>query len=90
MCLQNQKNSLDKISTGRAHPRLLNQISVDCYGAQMPLSQLANISAEDSRTLLVVPFDKANIAKVEKAILTSNMGFNPQTVGVNIRIPLPY
>ena len=66
MCLQNQKNSLDKISTGRAHPRLLNQISVDCYGAQMPLSQLANISAEDSRTLLVVPLTRQISQKSRK------------------------
>ena len=88
-CELGLKSALDKISTGRAHPRILNQITIEYYGAQTPLSQVANISVEDARTLVVVPFEKGNVAKIEKAIIDSNMGFNPQSAGMNIRIPLP-
>lgn len=80
---------LAKIRTGRAHPSLLEHVTVDYYGSQVPLNQAANISAEDARTLSVVPFDKSMVAKIEKAIMTSDLGLNPSTSGANIRVPLP-
>ena len=80
---------LAKIRTGRAHPSLLEHITLDYYGSEVPLNQAASISAEDARTLSVVPFDKSMVSKVEKAIMTSDLGLNPATAGVNIRVPLP-
>ena len=80
---------LAKIRTGRAHPSLLEHITVDYYGSEVPLNQAASINAEDSRTLSVVPFDKSMVGKIEKAILTSDLGLNPNSAGVNIRVPLP-
>ncbi len=80
---------LAKIRTGRAHPSLLEHVNVDYYGSQVPLNQAANIHAEDARTLSVVPFDKSMVGKIEKAILTSDLGLNPATSGNNIRVPLP-
>lgn len=82
-------NELTKIRTGRAHPSLLEHISVDYYGVEVPLNQAANINSEDARTLSVVPFDKSMVQKIEKAILTSDLGLNPATSGANIRVPLP-
>lgn len=83
------KGELAKIRTGRAHPSLLEHITVDYYGAEVPLSQAANITIEEARTLSVVPFDKSMIGKVEKAIMQSDLGLNPATAGTNIRVPLP-
>ena len=83
------KAELAKIRTGRAHPSLLEHITVDYYGSEVPLNQAANINAEDARTLSVVPFDKSMVGKIEKAIMTSDLGLNPATAGVNIRVPLP-
>ena len=83
------KTELAKIRTGRAHPSLLEHITVDYYGSQVPLNQAANINAEDARTLSVVPFDKSMVATIEKAIMTSDLGLNPATSGANIRVPLP-
>ncbi len=83
------KTELSKIRTGRAHPSLLEHVMVDYYGSEVPLNQAANISAEDARTLSVVPFDKSMVAKIEKAIMTSDLGLNPATSGNNIRVPLP-
>ncbi|MBJ6610316.1 MAG: ribosome recycling factor [Candidatus Thiothrix moscowensis] len=83
------KNDLTKIRTGRAHPSLLDQVTVDYYGADVPLSQVANVSTEDARTLKVVPWEKPMAAKIEKAILTSNLGLNPASDGNVIRVPLP-
>jgi len=80
---------LAKIRTGRAHPRLLEHVTVDYYGSEVPLNQAANINAEDARTLSVVPFDKSMVGKIEKAIMTSDLGLNPATSGNNIRVPLP-
>ena len=80
---------LAKIRTGRAHPSLLEHITVDYYGSEVPLNQAASINAEDARTLSVVPFDKSMVSKIEKAIMTSDLGLNPATAGVNIRVPLP-
>lgn len=78
-----------KIRTGRAHPSLLDQISVSYYGSETPLSQVANVSVENSRTLKVTPWEKDMVKAIEKAIMASDLGLNPTTQGVTIRIPLP-
>jgi len=87
--LASLENDFSKIRAGRAHPSLLEQIQVDYYGSMVPISQVANISAEDSRTLKVSPWEKEMVAVVEKAIITSDLGLNPQTLGQVMRIPLP-
>ena len=83
------KSQLAKIRTGRAHPSLLDSIVVNYYGADTPLKQLANIIAEDSRTLALSVFDKSAIQAVETAIMSSDLGLNPMSAGGAIRIPLP-
>jgi len=83
------KNSLTKIRTGRAHASLLDNISVEYYGMATPLNQVGNISVPDARTLAITVFDKGMIGAVEKAILKSDLGLNPQSNGTLIRIPLP-
>ncbi|MCH9645820.1 MAG: ribosome recycling factor [Proteobacteria bacterium] len=81
--------NLGKIRAGRAHPSLLEQVQVEYYGSMVPLSQVGNIAAEDSRTLKVSVWEKDMSAAVEKAIMTSDLGLNPQAMGQVIRIPLP-
>jgi ribosome recycling factor len=83
------KNEFKKIRTGRAHPSLLEQIHVSYYGTDTPLSQVANIAIEDSRTLTVTPWEKTMVQAIEKAIMASDLGLNPATTGTVIRIPLP-
>jgi len=83
------RHELSKMRTGRAHTSLLEQISVDYYCTRTPLSQVANINVEDSRTLIVSPWEKSMVAVIEKAILTSDLGLNPATAGTIIRVPLP-
>ncbi len=83
------KNDLSKIRTGRAHPSILEHITVDYYGSEVPLSQVANISVADARMLTVTPWEKPMVPVVEKAILTADMGLNPATAGEVIRVPLP-
>ena len=78
-----------KIRTGRAHPSLLDNISVDYYGTATPINQVANITVEDGRTLLVAPWEKPMIPEIEKAILKSDLGLNPSTSSDNIRLPMP-
>ena len=78
-----------KIRTGRAHPSLLDQITVSYYGSDSPLSQVANVSVEDSRPLKVTPWEKSMVQAIEKAIMASDLGLNPATQGLVIRIPLP-
>lgn len=78
-----------KIRTGRAHPSLLDHISVDYYGSEVPLNQVANLSVEDARTLSVTPWEKPMVPLVEKAIIRSDLGLNPSTAGTVIRIVLP-
>ena len=80
---------LAKIRTGRAHPSILDQVKVDYYGTDTPLSQVANINIEDSRTLAVTPWEKPMVAAIEKAIMSSGLGLNPMSAGTVIRIPLP-
>ncbi len=82
-------NEMSKIRTGRANASLLDHVMVDYYGSETPLSQVANISAGDARTLLVTPWEKNMIPTIEKAILTSDLGLNPVTVGHVVRVPLP-
>ncbi|MGV6987640.1 ribosome recycling factor [Testudinibacter sp. P80/BLE/0925] len=83
------KSQISKIRTGRAHPSLLDGIQVEYYGSATPLRQLANVVAEDARTLAVSVFDRSLIQAVEKAILTSDLGLNPSSAGTTIRVPLP-
>lgn len=83
------KSELAKIRTGRAHPSILDQVKVDYYGTDTPLSQVANINIEDSRTLAVTPWEKPMVAAIEKAIMASDLGLNPMSAGTVIRIPLP-
>jgi ribosome recycling factor len=80
---------LTKIRTGRAHPSLLDHVSVDYYGTQTPLTQAANVTVDDARTLSVTAWDKSMVPLIEKAILESNLGLNPATSGTVMRIPLP-
>jgi ribosome recycling factor len=83
------KNSLGKVRTGRAHPSLLDHLSVDYYGSEVPISQVANIAVEDARTLSITPWEKPMIQVIEKAIMKSDLGLNPATAGMVIRIPMP-
>jgi ribosome recycling factor len=83
------KHEFSKIRTGRAHPSLLDQITVSYYGNESALSQVANIAVEDARTLTITPWEKAMVQAIEKAILKSDLGLNPATNGMVIRIPLP-
>ncbi len=78
-----------KIRTGRAHTSLLDHIMVDYYGTDTPLNQVANVGVEDSRTLTVTPWEDAMVAKVEKAIMTADLGLNPASAGKMIRVPMP-
>ncbi len=82
-------HELLKIRTGRAHPSLLDHLSVSYYGSDTPLKQVANVSVEDSRTLVVTPWEKDMVKTVEKAIMTADLGLNPSTAGTVIRIPMP-
>jgi len=83
------RGGLEKIRTGRANAGLLEHISVEYYGSRMPLSQVANVSVADARTLNVTPWDKAMVQPIEKAIMESDLGLNPNTSGQVIRVPLP-
>ena len=83
------KVELSKIRTGRAHVSLLNHITVDFYGSEVPIGQAANLTVEDSRTLAVTPWDKSMVSAIEKAIRTSDLGLNPTTAGTVIRVPMP-
>ena len=83
------KHEFAKIRTGRAHPSLLEHVHVNYYGNEVPLSQAANITAEDARTLAITPWERTMVPLIEKAILTSDLGLNPATTGTVIRVPLP-
>ncbi len=87
--LEALRSQISKVRTGRAHPSLLDGIMVPYYGTATPLKQLANVTVEDSRTLALTVFDKSASAAVEKAIMTSDLGLNPNTAGNVIRVPLP-
>lgn len=87
--IESYKTELTKIRTGRAHASLLDHVTVEYYGAVVPLSQAANITAEDARTLAVTAWDGGMIKAIEKAIMTSDLGLNPNTAGSVIRVPMP-
>ncbi len=83
------KNEIHKIRTGRAHPGILDQVQVDYYGSNVPLTQVANVTLLDARTISVQPWEKGMGAKIEKAIRESDLGLNPSTQGDLIRVPMP-
>ena len=83
------KAELLKIRTGRAHISLLNHITVDFYGSEVPIGQAANLTVEDARTLAVTPWDKSMVPLIEKAIMSSDLGLNPSSAGAVIRVPMP-
>jgi ribosome recycling factor len=83
------KVNLAKIRTGRANPALLDSVQVDYYGAMLPISQVANVSLIDSRTISIQPWEKGMGAKIEKAIRESDLGLNPVSMGDLIRVPMP-
>ena len=83
------KNNLTKVRTGRANPAWLDTVHVDYYGAMLPLSQVANLSLIDSRTIGIQPWEKGMGAKIEKAIRESDLGLNPASMGDLIRVPMP-
>ena len=87
--IESFRHEMSRLRTGRAHPSLLEHIRVDYYGNETPLSQVANITVQDARTLTISPWEKNMIPVIEKAIMTSDLGLNPATSGQLIRVPLP-
>ena len=87
--IESFKNDLQKIRTGRAHPGILDQVHVDYNGSQVPISQVANVSLLDARTISVQPWEKGMGPKLEKAIRESGLGLNPAAQGDLLRIPMP-
>ena len=87
--IESLKGELTKLRTGRAHTSLLDHITVDYYGTETPLNQVATVAVADARMLTVTPWEKPMVQAVEKAIMTSNLGLNPATSGTVIRVPLP-
>jgi len=83
------QQDLTKIRTGRAHTSLLDHITVEYYGSPVPLNQVANVGVEDSRTLIITPWEKDMVQPIEKAIMGSDLGLNPSSAGTVIRVPLP-
>jgi ribosome recycling factor len=88
-CIEALKTELTKVRTGRANPALLDHIKVSCYGTESPLNQVASVSVESARVLVVTPWDKTVLSAVEKAIMTADLGLNPSTTGNIIRVPMP-
>ncbi|CAO1659363.1 MULTISPECIES: ribosome recycling factor [Halomonadaceae] len=82
-------SNFNKIRTGRAHPSILDAVTVEYYGSQVPLSQVASVNVEDARTLSIVPWEQGMVPKIEKAIMTSDLGLNPASAGTVIRVPMP-
>ena len=87
--VESLEGDLARMRTGRAHPSLLEGVKVDYYGAESPLSQVANINIEDARMLSVTPWEQSMVPAVEKAIINSDLGLNPNTAGTVIRVPVP-
>jgi len=83
------KHNLAKVRTGRAHPGLVDHLKVDYYGTETPITQVANVTLADARTITIQPWDKKMIQAVEKAIRDSDLGVNPATSGDVIRVPMP-
>ncbi len=82
-------SAFNKIRTGRAHPSILDSVMVDYYGVETPLKQVASVNVEDNRTLTVAPWEKPMLPKIEKAIMSSDLGLNPANNGDVIRVPMP-
>jgi len=87
--IESMRSEMAKIRTGRASPALIDHLTVDYYGTPTPISQIANISVQDARTLGVQPWERNMVPVVERAIMEANLGLNPMTAGDLIRIPLP-
>jgi ribosome recycling factor len=87
--IESLKDELAKIRTGRAHTSLLDHITVEYYGSEVPIGQVASVVVSDPRMLTVTPWEKPMVAKIEKAIMTSDLGLNPATSGTVIRVPMP-
>ncbi|WP_454053508.1 ribosome recycling factor [Clostridium sp. Marseille-Q7071] len=83
------KNELSSMKAGRANPKMLDRIEIECYGSMMPLNQVAGVSAPEPRVLLIQPWDKGSIKEIEKAILKSDLGLNPSSDGSIIRLIIP-
>jgi ribosome recycling factor len=81
--------NLAKVRTGRAHPSLLDHLTVSYYGSDVPLKQVANVGVEDARTITVQPYEQQMVTAVEKAIMESDLGLNPNSAGTMIRVPMP-
>jgi ribosome recycling factor len=87
--IESFKGELQKIRTGRAHPGILDQVQVDYYGSMVPISQVANVTLLDARTISVQPWEKGLGPKIEKAIRESDLGLNPASQGDLLRVPMP-
>lgn len=87
--IESFKLEIAKLRTGRAHPSILDHVRVNYYGSEMPISQVANITVSDARTLTITPWEKNMVMAIEKAILNSDLGLNPANSGDLIRIPMP-
>ncbi len=87
--IESFKGELQKIRTGRAHPGILDQVHIDYYGSMVPISQVANVTLMDARTISVQPWEKGMGAKIEKAIRESDLGLNPASQGDLLRVPMP-
>ncbi|WP_294946610.1 ribosome recycling factor [Sulfurivirga sp.] len=87
--IESLESQFSKIRTGRAHPSILDTIKVEYYGSEVPVSQVANITVEDARTLVVQPWEQQMVPVIEKAVMTSDLGVTPVTVGNVMRIPMP-
>lgn len=87
--IESFKSEIAKLRTGRANPSILEHIRIEYYGSEMPLNQVANITAADARTLVITPWEKTMVQAIEKAIMNSDLGLNPATAGMVIRVPLP-
>ncbi len=83
------EQNIGAVRTGRANPAVLSRVHVDYYGSSMPLTQIATVTSPDARTLVITPFDKSSIGAIEKAILESDLGFNPNNQGDNVFISVP-
>jgi ribosome recycling factor len=88
-CVQTFQAELKKLRTGRAHPSLVEHLKVEYYGSDVPLQQVASISVEDGRTLVISPWEKGVVQAIEKAIFKSDLGLTPMTAGTVIRVPMP-
>jgi len=87
--VQNFQSDLKKLRTGRAHPSLIEHLKVDYYGSEVPLQQVASITVEEGRTLVISPWEKSVVQAIEKAIFKSDLGLTPMTAGTVVRIPMP-